>query len=183
MFEKTRTYFRPVILALMVVALGYACNDTTDDPEVSGNLVSVAGFSPSSACVDFDGEPVDEDGDGTADFTAFTSVVQDVLLDSRIRGDNPNSEFLDVIFSSVEIEYSISGGTAPPDRVDLITATVPAGGTATVGVTTVLAGDISGNFMGGTSGNATMTFKGEDASGEPVSAVGQTPIESANVCL
>lgn len=182
MFEKMRTHVRPVILVLMVVAFAYACNDATDDPEVSDNLVTVAGFSPSSACADFDGVPIDEDEDGTIDFIAFIAVNQNVMLDSRIRGNTPNSEFLDVIFTSVDIEYAITGGTAPADRTDLITVTIPAGGNATVGITTILAGDISGNFMSGTSGSATMTFRGADVTGEPVSAVGQTPIESANVC-
>ncbi len=170
-----------VCLAALLMLVVVGCNDFTDDPEISNNLVNVSSFSPLSACVDYDGELVDTDGDGTTDTTVFTSVVQDVSFDSRVRGGG-GSTFNDVIFTSVNISYSVTGGTAPPPRNETITVTVPAGGSASVPVTSVIAGDIPGNFGATTRGNIVMTFSGADASGEPASATGRTPIETANIC-
>jgi hypothetical protein len=169
-------------LAALLLLGTVACNEATDDPEISDNLVTVAGFSPLSACVDYDGEPVDENGDGTADFTTFTSVVQTVTFDSRLRGSS-SGPFLDVILTNVDVAYDLINGTNPAARTETITVTVPAGGTASVPVTSVLASDIAaGNFGSSTTGNILMTFRGADATGEPVSTVGRTPVESVNFC-
>ena len=84
----TRNHFRPVILALMVVALAYACNDATDDPEISDNLVSVAGFNASSACVDYDGEPVEVP---FVDVEKANSMYQFTRADFR-KDTSPNAE-------------------------------------------------------------------------------------------
>ncbi|MDH3283231.1 MAG: hypothetical protein OEQ13_00680 [Acidobacteriota bacterium] len=184
MLKKTVKHWQPAALALLFAFGVVACNDVTDDPKISDNLVSLSGFAPLSACVDIDGELIDTTGDGTLDTSVFTSVVQSAGFDSRIRGTS-SSGFNDVIFTSVDISYELTGAPmgVPAPRTETITVTVPAGGSASVPVTSVLAGDVVAGFFDlATRGNVLMTFRGADVTGEPASATGRSPLETANIC-
>ncbi|RMG45446.1 MAG: hypothetical protein D6718_07365 [Acidobacteria bacterium] len=180
--HASRITLLPIIaLGLIAAALLAACNGDIDDPDISSNLVAVAAFNPTSACVDVDGEGVDTNGDGTVDTQTFTSVQQTVTLDSRMRG-SASSNLNDVIFNQVTIDYQMTAGGVPPQRTETITVTVPAGGTADVDVTTVLGADIPTYFSLNSRGNIQLTFRGHDIAGNPATAVGWTAVEPATVC-
>ncbi|MDQ7008138.1 MAG: hypothetical protein Q9Q40_12995 [Acidobacteriota bacterium] len=181
MMEKLRVWSPLAALGLVVVLTAVACNNATDDPGVSENVVTVSSVNPLTACVDVDGELVDLDGDGTKETTVYSSVTQTINFDSRLRGQ-AGGAWNDVIFSSVDINY-ILDGSAPPDRSESVTITVPAGGTASQELTTVLATDIAAGFFSlGERGRIDLVFRGEDASGEPMTARGQVPVETATSC-
>lgn len=171
----------PLLIALICVlaVVSAGCNSDTDDPGISVNNVTVASISPTDACVDIDGEPTDTDGDGTVDSNVFTSVLQQIAFDSRTR--NNFSVHNDVIFSAVDIDYIMTAGPAPPNRTDAVTITVPAGGTASTGLNTVQARDVP-SFDSTSRGAIRLTFRGEDVTGEPATATGQTELHIATIC-
>jgi hypothetical protein len=175
----------PVLMLALALALvgAFGCNSATDDPDVSNNLVTVSSFDPVDACADYDGELADLDGDGTEDDVVYTDVVQQVNFDSRMRGSGEPSAFNDVIFKQVRYDYEFDAGTPPPSRVEDITVTVPAGGGASVGLTTILAQDVRDFIDGATRGSVKLTFTGEDAAGEDAEvAVGYTPVNPKTIC-
>ena len=181
MMERLKNWLPLVALGLVAAVTMVACNDSTDDPGISENLVTVSSVAPLNACVDVDGKLVDLDGDGTKETTVYESVIQEINFDSRLRGTAAGA-FNDVIFSTVNINY-ILDGSAPPNRTEAVTITVPAGETAAQELTTVLATDIAaGYFSLGEGGRIDLIFHGEDASGEPMTARGQIPVETATGC-
>ncbi|HHN73853.1 MAG TPA: hypothetical protein ENK10_01360 [Acidobacteria bacterium] len=181
MMEKVRIWSPLAALGLVAALTLVACNNATDDLETSENVVTVSSVDPLNACVDVDGKLVDLDGDGTKETTVYSSVLQDINFDSRLRGQS-NGVWSDVIFSSVAINYTLEGN-APPNRNEAVTITVPAGGTATQELTTVLATDIAAGFFSlGEKGRIDLIFRGKDASGKPMTARGQIPVETATSC-
>jgi hypothetical protein len=61
--------------------------------------------------------------------------------------------------------------------------TVPAGGTATTGLTTILASDVAAGLFDSTStGNIYFRFYGADAGGEPYETDAELPIRSVTIC-
>ncbi len=175
-----------IVLGLAVLLAGAAllvgCSSENDDPKESGNRVTIDSFSPSNACVDYDGELIDTDGDGTLDTVVFVDTVNTVNFASRVRGSS-TSAFQDVIFTEMDVIYEFSAGTPPPDRLDIaINVTVPVNGTATLPVVTVLAQDAAVFFDGATRGNVRLRFRGEDASGKPYSTSGAMEIRSVTLC-
>ena len=68
--------------SLAVFAVG--CNDATDDPDVSDNLLTIESVSPTTCCVDVDGQIFDTDGDGTTDTTVVTGVTQRFTIGSTV---------------------------------------------------------------------------------------------------
>ncbi len=169
-------------LILAVAGLAAGCSDATDDPGISGNLVTVSGVDPTEACIDVDGELVDLDGDGTEE-TVFTSTENSINFTSTLRGSS-SGDFKDVLFTSMDVVYVITAGPVPPNRLnELISIEVPAGGSADFGMTTVEAQDIiDGFFTGATEGSVRVTFRGADLSGEPASTTAQMPIRAVSVC-
>ena len=171
-----------LVLLLAGAALLVGCSSENDDPQESGNRVTIDSFSPTNACVDYDGSLIDADGDGTEDDIVFIDTVNDVAFSSRVRGTS-TSAFQDVIFTELDIAYDFSAGTPPPDRPDIaINVTVPAEGTATLPVTSVLAQDAAVFFDGTTRGNVRMTFRGADAAGKPYSTKGALEVRSVTIC-
>ena len=174
-----------IVLGLALLLAGAAllvgCNSENDDPDESGNRVTIDSFAPSNSCVDYDGSLVDVDGDGTEE-VVFIDTVNTVNFASRVRGSS-SSAFQDVIFTEMDVIYEYSVGSPPPDRRDIaVNVTVPIDGTATLPVTTVLAQDASVYFDGSTRGNIRLNFRGEDAAGKPYSTSGAMEIRSVTVC-
>ncbi len=181
MFAK-KVFPLSVLVLLVVSLLAWGCNSSTDDPKISENLVTVKSANPTEACVDVDGELVDLDEDGTKETTVFESTDQTISFDSRKRVDGVG-EFSDVIFTRVEISYELNAGTPPPTRTEGLTITVPAGGTASHGMTTVLSTDVAaGYFVLGAQGWVHLRFTGRDASGKPADAEGQFQIRTVTAC-
>lgn len=174
-FEALRVLFA---LAALTVLVG--CNGPTDDPDVADALITVNSVSPTTACVDVDGERVDFDGDGTFE-TAFVSVVQAVNFDSRLRTGS-GGEFNDVIFDQVEITYAPDLGPPIARRREGIAVTVPSGGVASFPLTTVLADDVARIGTTDARGTITVKFTGKDAGGERATASGKIPLEAATAC-
>ena len=175
---------RRPLLVLAVLALAaatmLACNSATDDPDQSENMVKVTGFEPLGACVDIDGQMMDTNGDGT-DEQVFVDVLNTAQLTSYLRG-TASSSMNDVVFTEMEIRYDLDIGSPPPTRREGVQVTVPAGGTASVDITTVESKDIPVYFHGGEEGNIVITFRGKDVSGEPVVTTGRLPIYTRTVC-
>lgn len=186
MFATISRRFAACAVAATALALMAGCNSATDDPTESEARVTVSSVNPTTACVDVDGIPQDVNGDGTNE-QVFESVVQTINLQSRVRGSG-SSTWSDAVFTSVQIRYDMTVGIAPPTRNEGLAVTVPAAGTGSVGMTTVLADDII-NFWregvgagSGTRGTIRLKFTGRDAGGEPVTATGSIPIEAVGVC-
>jgi len=181
--RKEWMYAAGFMLLVAAAALVAGCNSATDDPNQSSAIVTVSSVSPSEACVDYDGTPQDTDGDGTPDTTVYESVENTVNFESRLRNSDSGA-FRDVIFSRVDILYEMTAGPQPPNRLgEQITVSVPAGGTASLGLTTVLANDVAAGFFDGTSrGSIRMVFHGQDVAGEPQRTEGSVPIRSVTVC-
>jgi hypothetical protein len=175
--STTKVVLLSVLAALALVAAG--CNSSTDDPEVSENIVSVASADPTEACVDYDGE----DQDGTI---VFTGVLQSILLESRARGTSPPSVWQDVVFSDVRISYEmdVDGAIpAPAPRTEAVQVTVQAGGATEYPMTTVEAVDVAdGHFERGDRGRIVLEFHGEDVSGKPATASGNIRLFTASEC-
>lgn len=170
-----------LLLALSLPAGG--CNSSTDDPDVSDNLVTVAGADPTEACVDWDGEP-GEDANGDP-VTEFFGVNQSILLQSRPRGAVEDSVWQDVIFDEVRIAYEMEEGLAPPPRVEAVSeGTVPAGGTLDYPMETVLGSDVANPayFEQGARGRIILEFRGENVAGKPATAEGNIRLFTASIC-
>ncbi len=186
MFATISRRFAACAVAATALALMAGCNSATDDPTTSEAQVTVSSVNPTTACVDVDGIPQDVNGDGTNE-QVFESVVQTINLQSRVRGSG-SSTWSDAVFTSVQIRYDMTNGSPPPTRNEGLAVTVPAAGTGSVGLTTVLADDIIIFWREGAgSGSATrgtirLKFTGRDAGGEPVTATGSIPIEAVAVC-
>jgi len=171
----------PLALAALAMLLA-GCSDSNDDPGESPNRVTMAASDPLEACVDIDGTLEDTDGDGSKDDPVFFSVSQQITFDSRVRG-SVASEWEDVILEEVEFSYDLRGGVSPPKRSSGISVTIPAGGTASTGITTVDAKDIiAGYFDGVREGTINVKFRGHDVSGEPIRVSGRIPLVTANAC-
>lgn len=172
------------LLAIALAILAAGCNSSTDDPGISGNLVSISAIDPTEACVDVDGALLDLDGDGTKDDLVFVSTENAVNFESITRGLEPPTGFKDVNFTRMDVVYEITAGPQPPSRLNEgIAITVPAGGTAEFPLTTVFAQDIiDGFFTGDTRGSIRITFRGADLAGEPATTTGLLPIRAVSVC-
>ncbi len=169
------------LLLAAAVAIIAGCNSLTDDPGDSTAIVTVTSFSPTEACVDYDGTPVDDNGDGTTDFTTYVSVENTVAFESTIRNGSDGT-FNDVTFSRVDIYYEMTAGPGPANRLgEQVSFTVPAGGTADYGLTTVLATDVP-LFDATSRGSIRLVFSGRDVAGEPRRAEGRLPIRSVTFC-
>ncbi len=177
--RMTRLFLVLAVAGLATVLLA-GCNSATDDPDQSENLVNVDSFDPVAACVDVDGKLVDVDGDGTKD-QVFYDTINTANFTSRMRGQ-ANSAFNDVTFTTMEIRYDMKIGTPPPRREEGVQITVPAGGTASVDITTVEAPDIPVYFHGGEVGDVVITFRGRDASGEKAVTRARLPIYTRTEC-
>ncbi len=181
MIAWTRNWLPLVLLMAVVALVAIGCNSSIDDPDKSENQVTVSGAKPTEACVDVDGELIDEDGDGTKESRVFTSFEQTIGFSSRVRA-GAKGPFHDVIFTSVDIAYSM-GRSAPPNRTEGVTITVPSGGTSNHGMTTILSTDTAaGYFILGDKGWIDMTFRGKDAAGKPMTATGRFQVRTATAC-
>jgi hypothetical protein len=181
MTRRAKTWLPLTALVLALVALVAGCNDAIDDPKVSPSILTISGVSPSSLCVDGDGEFIDQDGDGTLDGPFFTDVPASFTIKSRIRNDSLDAGLNDVVLTSYEIEFDAP--TNPPDISDGgLTVEVPANGSATVSIIVVPATLVGPFFPVGTAGTATVRFRGEDVSGKPARVSGRISFESVNVC-
>jgi hypothetical protein len=130
--------------------------------------------------VDGDGEFIDQDGDGTLDGPFFTDVPAAFTIKSRVRNEG-GSTFNDVILTEYSVDFDAA--TGPPDiSQGGLTVEVPANGSATVSVIVVPATLIGPYFPVGTTGTASIQFRGEDISGEPARVSGRISFESVNVC-
>ena len=79
-------------------------------------------------------------------------------------------------------EFVSTAGPGPADRIgEQVSFTVPAGGTADYGLTTVLANDVPA-FNGTSRGSIRLVFFGRDVAGEPRRAEGRLPIRSVTFC-
>jgi hypothetical protein len=167
-----------VLSTLLLVAAG--CNSSTDDPDVSDSIVSMASADPTEACVDYDGE---EDEAGVI---VFSGVTQAITLESRLRGTDPPAVWQDVVLSQVRISYdmTVDGAVpAPAPQVKAMQGTVPAGGTLEYPMVTVEAVDVAdGRFERGDQGRIVLEFSGEDVSGKPVTATGNIRLFTASEC-
>lgn len=173
-----------LVIVLGLTVMAGACNDEIDDEDESPNLLTITSADPSNICVDEDGEPVDEDGDGTItvpDEIFFVDVPVSFTITSTLKNAAAASPFNDIVLSSVEISYS--GGATAPSRSSGLTIEVPAGGSASVGVIAVSATDIPGGFAPGARGTASFVFKGQDLAGKPARVKTTMPYETKSICL
>lgn len=171
---RNLTYYAAGLAVLGLIAGGAGCNSATDDPDTSENQISVAAVSPTTACVDVDG-----------DGTTIYNVLQDFTLQSRTRGSNGGAVWNDAYINSVDITYTMDdGGSVPPPLSLGLSLTVKANSTGTTPVETVPVSYIPAYFpAAGRLGHITLKFKGRDAGGEVVSVRPvDVPLRSADVC-
>ncbi len=175
-FSKTRTTFAIAALGA-VLLLASACNSGTDDPDVSQNILSVALVSPTTACVDYDG-----------DGTAITNVLQNFTIQSRVRGTATGTSAVwnDAIIEAADISYTMTDGLGdiPAKRIG-VTLTVKANNTGTTSVETVSVAYVAQYFnTPGREGQITLRFSGHDAGGEALQISPVTvPVASAGACV
>jgi hypothetical protein len=172
-----------LVVLLGLVGMAGACNEKIDSEDESANLLSVTAADPANICVDGDGEPIDEDGDGTIGpgETFFTDVPISFTISSTLKNMNAASPFNDVVLTSVSISYT--GGSTAPSRRTGITVEIPAGGSASIPLIAVSATDIPPDFPLGARGTATFVFEGEDLGGEPARVRASLPYETVDICL